>query len=287
MTIADALRKYTSQLKQHGIDEAADESKVLLCHALSLNSTLLFSQVDRILTASEIASFESLVDRRLKREPTAYITGHKEFYGLDIYVDGRVLVPRPETEILLEEAIKFGRVWIERNGKAPLIADIGTGSGAIAICLALNLPGSRVYAVDIFEKALEVAAINVERYRLKDSITLIHANLLEQISEKIALIVANLPYIAGSDVRDLPNEVAKYEPQVALDGGLTGSELIKRLIVQSVDKTAPGGALFLEIGLGQADGIVKLIKSAWSGAGVSVTADLAGIDRVIKVENPF
>ncbi len=287
MTIADALRKYTSKLKQQGIGEAAGEARILLGHALNLNSAQLFSQMDRVLTASEITSFESLVDRRLKREPTAYITGHKEFYGLDIYVDSRVLIPRPETEILVEEAIKFGRSWIERNEKAPLIADIGTGSGAIAISLALNLPDSHIYAVDISEKALEVASVNVERYRLKENIMLVHGNLLEQISDKIALIVANLPYIAGTDVRELPDEVAKYEPQVALDGGSGGIEVIHRLIVQSVDKMAPGGALLVEIGLGQADGIVKLIKSTWNGAHLSVTADLAGIDRVIKIEPPF
>ncbi|MGD0354904.1 MAG: peptide chain release factor N(5)-glutamine methyltransferase [Dehalococcoidia bacterium] len=287
MTIADALRRSTSKLKQQGIDEASDEARVLLCHALNLNSAQIFSQVDRILSASEIDCFERLVERRIRREPTAYITGHKEFYGLDLYVDDRVLIPRPETEILVEEAIKFGHAWVKRNGKASLIADIGTGSGAIAISLALNLPGSHVYAVDISEKALEVAAINVERYRLKGSVSLIHGNLLEQISEKMGIITANLPYIARSDVRGLPEEVFKYEPGVALEGGFKGSELINRLIVQSVDKVAPGGVLFLEIGMGQADSVVKLITSAWPGAHISITSDLSGIDRVIKVQNPF
>jgi release factor glutamine methyltransferase len=284
VTIAETLRKYTSTLKQHGIDEASSEAKVLLCHALNLNSAQLFSQVDRVLTASEIASFESLVDRRLKREPTAYITGHKEFYGLDLYVDGRVLIPRPETEILVEEALNFGRAWIERNGKAPLIADIGTGSGAIAIGLALNLPGSHVYAVDISEKALEAAAINVDRYRLKDRITLIHGNLLEQISGEMALVVANLPYIGEPEVGYLQAEIAKYEPGIALRGGSGGTEVIQSLITQANDKIATGGAILLEIGAGQEQEITRVIRDCMPGSEIALIKDLSGINRVITID---
>jgi release factor glutamine methyltransferase len=284
VTIADALHKYTSKLKQDGIDEAAGEAKVLLCYALNLNSAQLFSQVDRILTPSEITSFEILVDRRLKREPTAYITGHKEFFGLDIYVDDRVLIPRPETEVLIEEALKFGLAWSERNEKAPLIADIGTGSGAIAISLALNLPASHIYAVDISEKAMEVAAINVERYRLKDNITLIHGNLLEQISGKMALIVANLPYIAEPEASYLQAEIAKHEPGIALKGGVNGTEVIQSLVSQANDKVAAGGAILLEIGAGQEQEITRLIRDCMPGSEIELVKDLSGIARVIKID---
>jgi release factor glutamine methyltransferase len=283
VTIAEALRKYTSILKQHDIDEAGNEARVLLCHALNLNAAQLFSQVDMVLTTSEIDSFTSLVERRLKREPTAYITGHKEFFGLDLYVDERVLIPRPETEILVEEAVKFARDWIRRNRCMIRVADVGTGSGAVAIALAACVPDADVYAMDVSESALETARRNVDRYRLSNRIKLLENSLLQQTEGKFDLVVANLPYIAEPEIRSLPEEIRDNEPHLALNGGHGGTELIKELIVQASSRISPGGAVLLEIGASQDREIREFAATVLRETEVTLKRDLAGIDRVMKI----
>jgi release factor glutamine methyltransferase len=284
VTAGEALRKYTSILKQAGIDEAPDEAGVLLCHVLKLSKAEIFAQPERILTGSELALLEGLIARRLRHEPSAYITGHREFFGIDLSVDSRVLIPRPETEVLVEAAIQFGRLWVARNNRRMLAADIGTGSGAIAIALALHIPEAPVYAVDISPGALEVAASNVRRHGLDDRITLVQGNLLEQIDQKMDLIVANLPYISAQGMLLLQPEIAGYEPDVALRGGVDGTEVIGKLLGQVSAKINQNGAIFMEIGEGQEDGIMPIIKSCLAGCVVTLIKDLAGINRVIQIE---
>ncbi len=284
MTCGQWLRKYTSIFQQAGIEEAADEAMVLLFHLLKLSKAEIFLQPERIITAEELAPLDRLADRRLKREPSAYILQHKEFYGLDLFVDARVLIPRPETEILVEAAIGFARSLVDLNKKVITVVDVGAGSGAIAIALALHIPGSLVYAVDISAAALEVAAVNIAKYKLSGRVIPVQSDLLQQINGKADIVVANLPYIPQSGMRLLQPEIANYEPEVALLSGVGGIEVIGRLLEQVPGKINQKGAVFLEIGQGQEDGIMPVIGRCLPGCGVSLIKDLAGINRVIKIE---
>ena len=284
MTAGQWLRKYISIFQQAGIEEAADEARVLLCHVLKLSKAQLFAQPERIMTADEIALLEGLAERRLRREPAAYIVQHKEFYGLDLFVDPRVLIPRPETEILVEEAIKFGLAWTERNKRTISIVDVGTGSGAIAAALALHLPGSLVYAMDISAAALEVAALNVEKYKISGRVIISQGDLLQQINAGVDIIAANLPYIPQNGMLLLQPEIANFEPEEALQGGESGIEVIARLLEQVPGKINRNGAVFLEIGEGQEDEIIPVIRRCLPGSKVTLIKDLAGINRVIKIE---
>jgi release factor glutamine methyltransferase len=227
---------------------------------------------------------EGLAERRLKREPAAYITQNREFYGLEFLVDSRVLIPRPETELLVEEAVKFGLAWVERHKKAITVVDVGTGSGAIAIALATHVPGSIIHAVDISTAALEVAAINIERHGLKNRVIHTQSDLLQQINCGVDIIAANLPYIPQSGMRLLQPEITEYEPEVALQGGVRGTEVIERLLEQVPAIINQNGAVFLEIGEGQEGEIMPVIGRCLPGCGVTLIKDPAGINRVIKIE---
>ncbi len=283
MTAREWLRKYTLIFQQAGIDEVADEAMVLLCHALKLGKAEIFTQPERSLTGEQLTLLESLTARRLRREPSAYITGQKEFYGLSLYVDPRVLIPRPETEVLVEAAIEFARSWAARNQRRMLVADVGTGSGAIAIALATHIPDSFIYAIDISTGALDVAALNIRRNGLDEKITLKQSNLLEQINQKLDLVVANLPYIPGGELAGLQPEVRLYEPMSALNGGDNGTDFIEAMLAQATDKVAAGGALLLEIGSGQDERLMPVIRNMLPGSEVDLVKDLAGINRCIKI----
>jgi release factor glutamine methyltransferase len=283
VTAREWLRKYTSIFQQAGIDQAADEATVLLCHALRLGKSKIFAQPERTLTGDELTLLDGLTARRLRREPSSYITGHREFYGLSLFVDPRVLIPRPETEVLVEAAIEFGRSWVARNQRQMQVADIGTGSGAIAIALATHIPDSLVYAVDISPGALDVATVNIGRHGLSDRITPVQGNLLEQINYKLDLIVANLPYIRSGELAGLQPEVSLYEPIASLDGGDCGTAVIEAMISQVPGKIAQGGALFLEIGACQGERLIPIVRGILPGSDIDLVKDLAGIDRCLKV----
>jgi release factor glutamine methyltransferase len=283
VTCGQWLSKYTTIFQQAGIAEAAGEAVVLLGHVLELGRADIYSRPERIITAGELVLLEGVAERRLKREPSAYILKRKEFFGLDIFVDHRVLIPRPETEVLVEAAIEFARLYIAADKRAITIIDVGTGSGAIAISLAVHIPGSLVYAADISSSALEVAAVNIERHELKNRVIPVQSDLLLQINTEADIIAANLPYIPRGGMRLLQPEIANYEPGLALDGGPGGTELIAGLLGQLPCKIKPGGAVFLEIGEGQEDVIMPVIARCLPGSRVTLIKDLAGIHRVIKI----
>ncbi|GEM_PF-74364 len=283
MTAGEAYRKYTSLFQDQGMADAVDEARVLICHVLGISSARFFAQPDRVLTAVEQSALEALVEKRLRGEPSAYITNHREFFGIDLYVDPRVLIPRPETEILVEEAIRFSKDWSRRNRRNIRIADVGTGTGAIAIALALNLPDAVIWAVDISPEALQVAEKNVAKHGLSQRIKLIRGDLLQQIDGQVDLIVANLPYIAEGNLARLDREIREFEPAQALSGGKDGTSLIRQLISQTAGKLGPGGALMMEIGEGQVDRIGRAALQEYSKADINLTRDLAGIDRVITI----
>jgi release factor glutamine methyltransferase len=278
----------TRRLRESEIESPQLDSAVLLAHVLGVSKTWLYAHPQRKLTADEIARFEALVGRRLKHEPVAYLVGHRAFYGLDITVDPRVLIPRPETELLVERA----QNWIQyliREGQTPRVVDVGTGSGAIVVALAVNAPGAVYYAVDISPGALAVAGQNVWRYGLGEQVQLLPGNLLAALPEPADVLVANLPYVASCDLPALPPQVRDYEPKLALDGGPDGLRPMAALL--SALQTPAGRArlhtgarLFLEIGADQGEAAHALAHAALPGARVEVQADYAGLDRLLVVE---
>lgn len=184
----------------------------------------------------------------------------------------------------MEEAVKLAQKWAQRNISPLLIADVGTGCGAIAIALAKHIPQAHIFGIDIRPEALEVAGLNVCRNELQDRIELINGDLLRVAIPDVHMVVANLPYIADAEIAALPAEIAKYEPQAAVRGGRNGTGLIGRLIEQSRGKVLPGGAVILEIGINQEAGLLARIGSIFQSADVSVVKDYSGINRIIKIE---
>ncbi|MFC1979052.1 peptide chain release factor N(5)-glutamine methyltransferase [Chloroflexota bacterium] len=278
MTIKEALVQTHKTLIAHHIEEPKLESQLLLHHATNLSKDKLYFQYNRELTDKEALLLDSLIQRRLKGEPIAYILGHKEFFGLEFQVDPSVLIPRPETELLAEKAIDFA---IQHN--VSLIADVGTGSGAIATALAHHLPEATIYAVDVSSDALKTAQINCHKNDVSGQVQLLHGSLLEPLPEPVDLIIANLPYVKNEDWERLPGEIKAYEPKSALAGGTDGLDVIKELLAVAKDKLRPNGAILLEIGSDQGATAYKLAKKHFAGAQINLIRDLAGLDRVISI----
>jgi release factor glutamine methyltransferase len=285
--VGRALLAAARRLKETGSDSPQLDSAILMAHVLGVSKGWLYAHPNRQLTADEIGRFEDLVRRRMRCEPVAYLVGFKPFYGLDITVDRRVLIPRPETEILVDRVLEY----IQRRSKegvAMKVADVGAGSGAIAVALAVNVPGLVVYATDISEDALSVAAQNVWRYGVGDQVQMIPGNLLDAVPELVDVIVANLPYVASRDLARLSPQVRDYEPLLALDGGPDGLEVYRSFFAAL---RAPGARqilqqrarVYLEIGWNQGEEVRCMAQEAFPAAEVSVQVDYAGLDRIVLV----
>jgi len=277
--VKEALKRASQLLATH-CEEAPLQAEILMRHALGLDRAGLFGQLERELTAEEEAAFWSLHQRRLHGEPIPYITGHQEFFGLDFYVDRRVLIPRPETELLVEKALE-----LLKDHPGPVIADVGTGSGAIAIALAQNLPSARLYAIDISSEALEVAALNCQRYEVSSRVQLLQGDLLEPLPEAVDLIVANLPYVGAAELKALDPQVER-EPRLALAGGGDGLDMIRRLLAQAAGKLRRGGGLLLEMGLGQREALIRFVRGLFPEAQVEIFRDLGQIERAALIGLP-
>jgi len=281
VTRSQALRHAAEVFASSNIEDASLEAEILLRHALGISRPQVYLELEHELIPEENKLFEHLVARRLGHEPSAYITGHCEFYGLDFHVDRRVLIPRPESELLVEKAIEFARNRLARDHLT--IADIGTGSGNIAISLALNLPLAKIYATDISSTALEVASINCKKHGISHRVFLLQGDLLHPLPEPVDLIVANLPYIEEPELGHLSPEISTFEPSLALAGGQDGLDKMRQTLAQAKEKVLPEGCLLLEIGQGQGEEAVALAGSNLPHAKVKLTPDLNGIDRVITV----
>jgi len=275
MTLKQALDKGRAALVAHNIEDAPLECELLLRHALNISRVQLYQDIEQKLSPQQEKTFWRLIERRLTGEPIAYIIGHREFYGLAFYVDSRVLIPRPETELLVEKALS-----LTQKKAISTIADVGTGCGAIAISLALNLPKTKIYATDISAPALEVARFNCQRHGVADRVRLLHGDLLDPLPEPIDLIIANLPYVNEKELT--PKSQLNFEPGLALNGGSDGLERIRQLCYQVSGKLNMEGSLLLEVGQGQAAAVGDLLHSLFSSAEVEVTPDLGGIDRVVS-----
>ena len=276
MTLRQALSRAKKILTDHNIEDASLECELLLRHALKIDRVQLYQDLNRELIPQQEASFWRLVERRLNGEPTAYITGHREFYGLDFYVDPSVLIPRPETELLVEKTLELAQ-----NHPVLSIAEVGTGCGAIAISLALNLPQAKIYTIDISPAALKVASVNCHKHGATDRICLLKGNMLDPLPEPVDLIIANLPYVRKTELPQVNS--ADFEPSVALNGGVDGLEKIRQLCAQLSSKLLPRGCLLLEIGRGQRKAIVTFLKNLFPLSEIEVIPDLSGTDRIISL----
>jgi release factor glutamine methyltransferase len=241
---------------------------------------------ERELTPTQEQRYLELLERRAQGEPVAYLTGHKEFYGLDFIVDPRVLIPRPETELLVEIALQISRQKIA-SGHLPIAADIGTGSGAIPIALAVSEPRlPYLYATDISEEALAVAALNCQRHHVEQRVHLLQGDLIAPLPEPVDVLTANLPYVGTSEIAVLTPDVYDYEPHLALFSGPEGLDLIERFLkdVAKSDVLKAEGVVLLEIGYQQRERVEKLIHGLWPQARLGVYKDYAGWDRVVQVD---
>lgn len=277
-TIRELLTWATDALKDEGIDSPQLDAEILLGHSLGLSSGQLYASLQEKPDSELKETYASLVARRLQHEPVAYITGHKEFYGLDLYVDRRVLIPRPETETLVEVALA-----IVRQHGLSTVAEVGVGCGAVAIALAVNLPRLELYAIDNSSDALAIAEVNCRRHAVLDRVRLLRGDLLAPLPERVGLIVANLPYVAHQELDSLPLDIIQYEPLSAIDGGPDGLQHLRRLVAQAGSNLKPPGIVCMEIGAMQAGLVNELARAEFPGANVGLVKDLAGLDRVAVI----
>ncbi len=276
-SVAERLAAARARLEAAGLRprDAALDAEVLARHALGWDRASLLTRGRDPEPAGFAETFEQLISRRAAREPVAQITGIREFWGLDFEVTRDVLVPRPETELIVEEALSFAREMPYCQ-----VIDVGTGTGCLAVTIAHELPDVRVTAVDRSEAALQVARRNAARHGVADRIQFRHGDLFEGISGQADLIVSNPPYVPDEDAVAMAPEVLDHEPHLALFGGPTGLEVVQRLLIQATSRLAPHGRLVVEFGFGQEAAITRLAADAgWRI--VQVREDLQGIARTI------
>lgn len=256
-TVGRAMLSATQRLQEAGCESPSLDAQVLLAYTLEKDRSWLFAHHDHPLSLEEADRYTNLVARRFHREPVAYLVKQREFYGHEFYVDQRVLIPRPETEMIVDLALKILGEWGERRA---VVADVGTGSGAIAITLALHHPAATFYGLDISPDALAVARMNQRRLAPDHDLRFIESDLLSALPEKADLIVANLPYITWDDYAHLAPDIRDYEPKLALEAGLEGLDSIQRLLDQIGDRLNPGGVVLLEIGAEQGEAVRDLAR---------------------------
>lgn len=282
-----ALRAATAALKSAGVAATpALDAQVLLAHVTGAARATLLAYPERALAAARAAQYAALVVRRAAGEPVAYLVGHREFLSLDFLTDPRALIPRPETELLVEAALAEARARLDA-GERPIAADIGTGSGAIALSLAALEPRlPRVYATDASADALALARENATRLGVADRVTLLQGDLLAPLPEPVDLLLANLPYVAQRDAAALPPDVRTYEPALALYGDDDGLGHLRRLFADAPAHLRPGALVGVEFGYDQRAAVEALARRAFPGCVVRVGADYAGWDRYAILRIP-
>jgi release factor glutamine methyltransferase len=266
-TILEVLRWTIGRFERHGIETARLDAELLATRAFARSRVELYTHYDQPLGEAELGGYRALVQRRLSGEPVAYILGRKEFWSIDLQVDARVLIPRPDTETLVEQGLEL-LTGLGPEKTALRVADIGTGSGAIALALKKERPGDEVFAVDLSADALAVAEENATRLGL--AITFLRGDLVAPLVGRFDLIVSNPPYIPSHEIAGLTAEV-RSEPRMALDGGPGGLALVGRLTDSARDVLAPEGTLAMEIGAGQAEAAMAILRNA----------GYLGIERVV------
>ncbi len=286
-TIRNTLRWAIGTLKNSNIESPSINAEVLLAHALSCDRIELHTNPDKIINDGDTSKYKRIVYERANHVPLQYITGHVEFMSLDFVVDEHTLIPRQDTEILVEAALNKIKNRKPSN-ETMTIVDIGTGCGNIAISLAANLQNAQLYASDTSREALAVAGINVRRHRLADRVHLLHGDLFEAFDGHldrgdIDFIVSNPPYVREADWNKLEPEIKEHEPRDALVGGKDGLCFYKRIIREAPEWLRPEGFLILEVGETQAETITKLIETEGHFENIEITKDLQKIDRIVSV----
>lgn len=288
-TLGEVLRRAVQWLqKAHATPTPDLDAQVLLAHVTGMGRPALIAFPERALAAEQAAAYADLVARRVAREPVAYLTGHREFLGLDFLTDRRALIPRPETELLVEAALADARARLDRApARPPVAADIGTGSGAIAVSLAALEPRlPYIYATDVSPDALALAAENAARLGVAARVRFVQGDLLAPLPEPVDLLLANLPYVAPREGPSLAADVQRYEPSLALYGADDGLGHLRRFFVEAPAHLRPGATVIVEFGWDQRAAVEALARAALPGCGVRIGADLAGWDRYAVVSCP-
>ena len=298
VNIREALRHGSRVLStEGGSDEANLDAELLLAHALNTDRTHLYQRLRAELRHDLEATFNALLRRRLSHEPTAYILGWKEFYGLELEVTPAAIIPRPETETLVEFVLDFAAA--RQAGRGLRVVDVGVGCGAIGVALAKHLPQAEIIATDVSPEALALALRNAERHGVAGRISFLEGDLLAPLhdtahpepkpgvsrdsSRRVDVIAANLPYVRTCDFEAAPPEIRDHEPRASLDGGSDGLRIIERFLQQAPDHLQPRGAVFAEIGHQQEKPASSIAATAFPQAYVEVAPDLAGIPRVLII----
>tara|TARA_B100001142_G_C14341207_1_gene657952 strand:+ start:1777 stop:2616 length:840 start_codon:yes stop_codon:yes gene_type:complete len=276
MKIKDNLNISGELLMKSGSPDSRLEAEILLRHVLKIDRATMFSNLENVLDNKQENDIAELVQRRLANEPLSYITGTREFYSLDFQITSDVLIPRQETETLVDEVIKISK-------ENPLkIVDVGTGSGAIAIALAVNLPLAKIIATDISVDALHVAESNTKMNDVFSRINFKQGNLLDVLDEKVDVIVSNPPYIPSNQIEHLQPEVKK-EPHIALDGGSDGLEYIRQLIGNCSENLNDNGHIFIEIDPSQSEEVLEIADTHFPDAITAIIKDLSQDNRVLSI----
>ncbi|PYI95474.1 MAG: peptide chain release factor N(5)-glutamine methyltransferase [Verrucomicrobia bacterium] len=273
MTVLEVLQATTAYFKKHNIESPRLNAEHLLAHLLGRNRIELYLEFERVLTESELAPLRDLVKRRGEGEPLQHVLGTVEFCGHVFLCDKRAMVPRPETEELVEFLVSK-----IQNPKSKIV-DVGTGSGVIALTLAMKFPEAEILAVDISDDALALAQENAARVKLADRVRFLKSNLLENVDGTFDLVVANLPYISIQDRHTLSREVL-HDPEVALFASERGDELVRELIAQAPSQLRPGGMLALEIGIGQCEALLSALAEK-NYRDISFKNDYSGVKRFL------
>ncbi|OAJ76005.1 protein-(glutamine-N5) methyltransferase, release factor-specific [Brevibacillus sp. SKDU10] len=281
--VREALLWASSFLEEAGTKDPRFEAELMIRHVLKMNRASFLASMPDPIKEEEIASIRMLLKRRAAHEPIQYILGEQNFYGRDFIVAPGVLIPRPETELLIEQVLLHSqRIW---SAEQPLsVVDFGTGSGAITLTLAAEKPNWQLTTVDISLDAIAIAKQNAERLDVEKRVRFIQGDLVEPIletGERVDIIVSNPPYIPSTDVDELDREVLGYEPRLALDGGADGYIFYRRICEALPQFLAPTGLVAFEVGIYQADTVAQLMKESGAMDEVFIYPDLAGIDRII------
>jgi release factor glutamine methyltransferase len=285
LSIREAIAEGAERLRARGVSEERRAAGALLCHTLGIDRTHLLTRSNESIGPLPYQTYLSFVERRAAGEPLQYITGHQEFYGLDFIVTPEVLIPRPETEFLVDRVIKLARAGL--TGIIPVIVDVGTGSGCIAISLATHIPSARIIAIDISGAALAVAQANAARHGVKDEIEFIEGDLVGPLASLgleagVDFLASNPPYVEEGKPDMIQREVREWEPPLALYAGADGLDCYRRLLAEGKRYVRPCGFLVCEIGYTQLDRIREMIdREKWEL--VNVTHDLRGIPRTLTI----
>jgi release factor glutamine methyltransferase len=280
-TLRQVVQQTHRALEDAGIPDARLEAEVAVMNVVRIPRQDLFARQEAEVSPQQERDLARLLERRLQREPLAYILGRREFYGINLLVNSNVLIPRPETESLVEHALFMALMGMDNP--ALVIADAGTGTGAIAINLALHLPRARIFAIDCSDASLDVASYNIRGHNVADRVSLLKGDLLEPLPEPVDLIVANLPYLPTGRIPTLQPEI-QWEPRLALDGGADGLDVIRRLLAQAAGgKLKQAGVILLELDPEQVPAVRELARQHFPEARTSVEQDLARRDRIFVI----